>query len=355
MTKTDNTKAKDTISFMKGIADKFGKGKMYMDGADLEVEDPISTDIPILDKVLNIGGIPRRKITEIYGPEQGGKSTLCLHIMKNAQKLGLTAIYIDYENAFNLEYANKIGLETSGDKWLMGNPSYGEEGFEMIEESIAKWPFEIGVVCIDSLDCIVPKEELEGDFSARHVGGRARIINNGLHRLTDKLLRENIALVMTNQLRSNIVTFGHAPSKITSGGDAPKYYASVRLETRRVTKLTDSKNNIIGSSHKVKVVKSRLSKPWSEIEFEVLEDGISYEGGLIDAAIKYDIIGKSTSWLYYEDYKWQGKDAARNFLKANPELLEKIKTELYASVDNVVSVESTIDIETGEILGESEE
>ena len=313
-----------------------GKGsimKMGIDSPQVRV-DAIPTGAINLDAAVGIGGIPRGRVTEIYGPESSGKTTLCLHVVANAQKTGGVAAYIDAEHALDVEYARKLGVDM--DNLLVSQPDTGEQALEICEILVRSGA--VDVVVIDSVAALVPKAEIEGDMGDSHVGLQARLMSQALRKLTGAIARSKTAVVFINQLRERVgVMFGNPET--TTGGKALKFYASVRLDIRRIGPVKD-KEEVVGSHVRVKVVKNKVAAPFRQAEFDIMyAEGISHTSLLVDIGAESGIIDKSGAWYSYGGQKiGQGRENAKLFLKDNPammaEIEEKVKVVLGVSTNN---------------------
>jgi recombination protein RecA len=308
------------------IERQFGKGSIMRLGNDQAVEavQVIPTGSLGLDIALGIGGYPRGRIVEIYGPEASGKTTLALHAVAEAQKLGGIAMYIDAEHALDVGYARKLGVRT--DDLLLNQPDYGEQALEIADTIVRS--NAVDIIVIDSVAALVPKAEIEGEMGDSHVGLQARLMSQALRKLTGTIARSKSMVVFINQIRMKIgVMFGNPET--TSGGNALKFYASVRLDIRRLSVLK-SGETVIGNRTRVKVVKNKLASPFREVEFDlVYGEGINRAGELVDMASNVDIIEKSGSWFSYGGERiGQGRDAAKNFLLEHPDLARKIEGQL---------------------------
>ena len=315
------------------IEREFGKGSIMRLGAEGKLLDVrvIPTGALPLDLALGVGGIPRGRITEIYGPEASGKTTMALHVVAEAQKEGGVAAFIDAEHALDPVYARKLGVKT--EELLISQPDTGEQALEIAETLVRSGA--VDVVVIDSVAALVPKAELEGDMGDSHVGLQARLMSQALRKLTGAVSKSQTALIFINQVRKKISTFGFGgPSETTTGGMALKFYASVRLEIRHISSLKDREGERIGSRVRVRVVKNKLAPPFREVELEIFYgEGISKEGCIIDMALDKGIIQKSGAWFSYGDQRLgQGKENAREFLKTNPQVMEKIEREIKAKL-----------------------
>ncbi len=319
-------KKKALSTALTQIERAYGKGsimRMGSDGMRSEI-DSISTGAVNLDAAIGIGGIPRGRITEIYGPESSGKTTLCLHVIANAQREGGIAAFIDAEHALDVGYARKLGVDV--DNLLVSQPDTGEQALEIAEVLIRS--SAIDIVVIDSVAALVPRAEIEGEMGDTHVGLQARLMSQALRKLTGAVARSQTSVVFTNQIREKIgVMFGSPET--TSGGRALKFYASLRMDIRRIGALKDG-TDIVGNRTRVKVVKNKCAPPFRQAEFDILYDvGISHEGLLIDIGVEEEIIEKSGSWYSYGDLRLgQGKEASRQFLKENPDVREEVDAKV---------------------------
>jgi recombination protein RecA len=307
-----------------------GKGSIMRLGAGSQRVrvDAISTGAINLDAAIGIGGIPRGRVTEVYGPESSGKTTLCLHVVANAQRDGGVAAYIDAEHALDTEYARKLGVEV--ENLLISQPDTGEQALEICEILVRSGA--VDVIVIDSVAALVPKAEIEGDMGDSHVGLQARLMSQALRKLTGAIARSKTAVIFVNQLREKIgVMFGNPET--TTGGKALKFYASVRLDIRRIGPVKE-KEDVIGSHVRVKVVKNKVAPPFKQAEFDIMyAEGISHTSLLVDISAESGIIEKSGAWYSYNGQKiGQGRENAKLFLKDNPAMMaeveEKVKTIL---------------------------
>lgn len=318
----DKKKALDTA--LSQIEKQFGKGAVMCLGEQQRmVVDAISTGSLTLDIALGIGGLPRGRIIEIYGPESSGKTTLALHCIAEAQKQGGYAAFIDVEHALDPVYSKNLGVDI--DSLIISQPDTGEQALE-IAESLAR-SGAIDVLVIDSVAALVPRAEIEGEMGDAHVGLQARLMSQALRKLASVISKSNCVAIFINQLREKVgVIYGNP--EVTPGGRALKFYASVRLDIRRIETLKLN-GEIIGSRTRAKVVKNKVAPPFREAEFDVLYGhGISREGEIIDMAIKFDIIQKSGAWFAYKDYKLQGKDSVKDLLRTNPGIASEIKDQV---------------------------
>jgi recombination protein RecA len=307
------------------IERQFGKGSVMRLGDETRAPvEVIPTGSIALDVALGLGGLPRGRIVEIYGPESSGKTTLALHALANAQKAGGIAAFIDAEHALDPEYAKKLGCDT--DALLVSQPDTGEQALEIADMLIRSGAIDI--VVIDSVAALVPKAEIEGEMGDSHVGLQARLMSQALRKITGALSQTKTTAIFINQLREKVgVMFGSPET--TSGGKALKFYASVRLDIRRIETLKDG-TDAVGNRTRVKVVKNKMSPPFKVAEFDILYGvGISREGSLIDLGVDQGIVRKSGAWYTYEgDQLGQGKENARNFLRDNPDLANEIEKRI---------------------------
>ncbi|WP_161896232.1 recombinase RecA [Gordonia spumicola] len=320
---TDRQKALDLA--LAQIDKNFGKGSVMRLGEDTRPPmEVIPTGSVALDIALGIGGLPRGRIVEVYGPESSGKTTVALHAVANAQAAGGIAAFIDAEHALDPEYAAKLGVDI--DALLVSQPDTGEQALEIADMLIRSGALDILV--IDSVAALVPKAEIEGEMGDSHVGLQARLMSQALRKMTSGLNNSNTTAIFINQLREKIgVMFGSPET--TTGGKALKFYASVRLDVRRIETLKDG-TDAVGNRTRVKVVKNKVAPPFKQAEFDILYGhGISREGSLIDLGVAEGFIRKSGSWFTYEgDQLGQGKEKARNFLIENPDIANEIETKI---------------------------
>ena len=308
------------------IEKDFGKGSIMRLGDKAGVEcDCIPTGALALDLALGIGGVPRGRIIEIYGPEASGKTTLAQHIVANAQKKGGIAAYIDAEHALDPEYARNLGVDV--DQLLISQPDTGEQALEICEELVRSGA--IDVVVVDSVAALVPKAEIEKAMDEQQMGLQARLMSKGLRKLTAVVSKTNTTVIFINQLRQKIgIMFGNPET--TTGGQALKYYSSVRLDIRRCDSVKNKDNEDIGNRVRVKVVKNKVAPPFKTAEFDIIYgQGISALGNIIDVAVNFDIIKKSGAWFSYNDEKLgQGREKAKEFLEQNPDILNEIEAKV---------------------------
>jgi recombination protein RecA len=310
--------------------------KTYGKGTVMKLSENVVTDIPFiptgslgLDLALGIGGLPKGRIVEIYGPESSGKTTLTMHCIAEAQKTGGLAAFIDAEHAFDKVYAEKLGIDTTN--LYIAQPDNGEQALEIAEHLISSGAIDI--IVIDSVAALVPKGELEGEMGESKMGLQARLMSQALRKLTGVISKTNCCCIFINQLREKIgVMFGNPET--TTGGNALKFYASVRLDIRRIGQIKEGADNIVGNRTRVKVVKNKVAPPFKVIEFDIMYgEGISKIGEILDIGVEMEIIKKSGSWFSYEGNKLaQGRDAVKALLQDNPELALEIETKIKAKV-----------------------
>ena len=323
---TDTKKAKALELAITQIDRQFGKGSIMKLGEDHvpTMENSISTGCLSLDVALGIGGVPKGRIVEIYGPESSGKTTLALHIVAEAQKSGGHAAFIDAEHAVDPEYSKKLGVNT--EELLISQPDTGEQALEICETLVRSGALD--VIVIDSVAALVPRAELEGDMGDTHVGLQARLMSQALRKLTGTVSRSNTTVIFINQIREKIgVMFGNPET--TPGGRALKFYSSIRMEIRRITSLKDG-GEMVGSRVRVKVVKNKCAPPFKQSEFDIMYgQGISYEGDILDLAVAGDIVEKTGAWYSYDDMKiGQGRENSKTFLSENDKVLEEITNKV---------------------------
>ncbi len=317
-----NEKLKALQAAMANIEKNFGKGSiMKMGDESIEAVEVIPTGSIGLDAALGVGGYPRGRIIEIYGPESSGKTTLAIHAIAEAQKSGGIAAMIDAEHAFDRFYAAKLGVDI--DNLLISQPDNGEQALEIADQLIRS--SAIDIIVIDSVAALTPKAEIEGDMGDNKVGLQARLMSQALRKLTSTINKTNTTCIFINQLREKIgVMFGNPET--TTGGNALKFYASVRLDIRPSTAIKDG-DNVLGKQTKVKVVKNKVAPPFRKAEFDIMfGEGISRAGEIIDLGVTYGILKKSGSWFSYNDSKLgQGRDACKQIIQDNPELAEELE------------------------------
>jgi recombination protein RecA len=308
------------------IEKQFGKGSIMRLGGDTVIRDipTVSTGSLSLDLALGIGGIPRGRVIEIFGPEASGKTTLALHIIAEAQKKGGIVAFIDAEHALDVTYARKLGVKT--DDLLISQPDTGEQALEITEVLVRSGA--IDVLVIDSVAALVPRAELEGEMGDAHMGLQARLMSQALRKLTAAISKSLTSVIFTNQLRMKLgVMFGNPET--TTGGNALKFYASLRLDIRRIGAIKDGED-IVGNRTRVKVVKNKMAPPFKEVEFDILYgEGISKAGDVLDLGVSDSIIEKTGAWYSYKDERiGQGRDNARIFLKEHPAIMEEIEKKI---------------------------
>mgnify|MGYP002573348747 CR=1 FL=1 len=326
----DGTEKKRALDIaLAGIEKQFGKGAVIRMGErasrDIQV---IPTGCLDLDMALGVGGLPRGRVVEIYGPESSGKTTVALHVVAEAQKMGGVAAFIDAEHALDPVYARKLGVDV--DQLYVSQPDTGEQALEICESLVRSGA--IDVIVVDSVAALVPKAEIEGDMGDSHVGLQARLMSQALRKLTSAISKSNTIVIFINQLREKVgVMFGNP--EVTTGGKALKFYASIRLDIRKIEQLKQG-TEFVGNRTRVKVVKNKVAPPFKQAEFDMIYgEGISREGSVLDMAVARDIVQKSGSWFAYNDTRIaQGKENARQFLKDNPELCNEIEAKVRATM-----------------------
>ena len=314
--------------------------KSYGKGAVMKLSDESVMDVPSistgslgLDIALGIGGIPKGRVTEIYGPESSGKTTLSMHCIAEAQKAGGLAAFIDAEHAFDKTYAEKLGIQT--DNLLISQPDSGEQALEIAEHLIRSGAIDI--IVIDSVAALVPKAELEGEMGDSKMGLQARLMSQALRKLTGTINKTGCACIFINQLREKIgVMFGNPET--TTGGNALKFYSSVRLDIRRIGQIKENPADVTGNRTRVKVVKNKVAPPFKVVEFDIMYgQGISKSGEILDLGVELDIIKKAGSWFSYEGNKLgQGRDAVKALIEDNPELLDELETKIKATISGEI-------------------
>jgi recombination protein RecA len=316
---------------------QFGKGSIVRLGSNTVVPvTVISSGAVSLDAALGVGGFPRGRVVEIYGPESSGKTTIALQVIAEAQKQDGTAAFIDAEHALDPGYARRLGVDT--DNLLVSQPDYGEQALEIAGALIASGA--VDVVVVDSVAALVPKAELEGEMGDSHMGLQARLMSQALRKLSGTVSRTNTCLIFINQIREKIgVMFGNPET--TTGGRALKFYASVRLDIRRIAAIKDG-DSITGNRTRVKVVKNKVAAPFREAEFDILYgEGISREADLLDVGAQHGLVEKSGSWFSYKGERiGQGRDNARQFLRDNPEMRSRLDADLRTALGLVISPET---------------
>ncbi len=326
----DDNKRKALSAALSQIEKQFGKGSVMRMGDAGAVRDiqAISTGSLGLDIALGLGGLPRGRVVEIYGPESSGKTTLTLQVIAEAQKLGGTCAFVDAEHALDPTYAQKLGVNV--DDLLVSQPDTGEQALEIADMLVRSGA--VDVVVVDSVAALTPKAEIEGEMGDSHVGLQARLMSQALRKLTANIKRSNTLVIFINQIRMKIgVMFGSPET--TTGGNALKFYASVRLDIRRIGAIKKG-DEVVGNETRVKVVKNKVAPPFKQAEFDILYgEGISREGEIVDLGVKANIVEKSGAWYSYSGNRiGQGKDNARQFLKDNPEMAHEIEAKIRTAV-----------------------
>ena len=325
--KTEPNAKKDALATaLAQIEKQFGKGAIMKLGDNTAMQvDAISTGSLGLDLALGVGGVPRGRIIEVYGPESSGKTTLALHILAEAQKKGGEVAFIDVEHALDPTYAEALGVDINS--LLVSQPDTGEQAMEICEALVRSGA--IDAIVVDSVAAMVPRAEIEGEMGDSHVGLQARLMSQAMRKLTSVIGKTNTVCVFINQLREKVgIVYGNP--EVTTGGRALKYYSSVRIDIRRVEGLKDSSGQFIGNHTRAKVVKNKVAPPFREAEFDIMYgEGISREGEIVDLAVKLDIIKKSGSWYSYEGTRiGQGRDKVKQYFKENPEFAEQIAKQV---------------------------
>jgi recombination protein RecA len=338
-TKKMSSEKEAKLKALKLTLDKLDK--TYGKGAVMKMGDSVVQDVEVipsgslgLDVALGVGGYPRGRVIEIYGPESSGKTTLTLHAIAEAQKSGGIAAFIDAEHAFDRFYAAKLGVDI--DNLIISQPDNGEQGLEIADNLIRSGAIDI--VVIDSVAALTPKSEIEGEMGDSKMGLHARLMSQALRKLTGSISKTKCTVIFINQLREKIgVMFGNPET--TTGGNALKFYASVRVDIRRSTQIKDSDGNVQGNKTRVKIVKNKVAPPFRQTEFDIMYgEGISKVGEVIDLGVEYEIIKKSGSWFSYGDTKLgQGRDAVKNLLQDNPELQEELDAKIREAIKTVKS------------------
>src|SRR5450756_1829027 len=326
----DDNKTKALAAALAQIEKQFGKGSIMRMDSDAIMDDVqvVSTGSLGLDIALGVGGLPRGRVVEIYGPESSGKTTLTLQVIAETQKVGGTAAFIDAENAMDPQYAAKLGVKT--DELLISQPDTGEQALEIAEMLVRSG--SVDVIVIDSVAALTPKAEIEGEMGEPQMGLQARLMSQALRKLTSNIMRTNTLVIFINQIRMKIgVMFGNPET--TTGGNALKFYASVRLDIRRIGSIKKG-DEVIGAETRVKVVKNKVAPPFRQAEFDILYGtGISREGEIIDLGVIHKIVEKSGAWYAYKGEKiGQGKDNAREYLREHPEVAREIENKVREAV-----------------------
>ncbi|AME09489.1 MULTISPECIES: recombinase RecA [Gemella] len=322
---------------IKAIEKEFGKGAIM----DLSKDNPIkvesiSSGSLAIDSALGIGGYPKGRIVEVFGPESSGKTTIALHAIAEVQKQGGIAAFIDAENALDIEYAKALGVDFSPGKFFLSQPDSGEQALDIAEKLILSGAIDI--IVIDSVAALVPQAEIDGVMGASHVGLQARLMSQALRKLTGNINKTNTIALFINQLREKVgVTYGNP--EVTTGGRALKFYSSIRLEVRKISAIKNSGENVIGNRTKIKIVKNKVAPPFKQVEVDIMfGEGISKLGELIDFGVELDIVNKSGSWFSYNGEKLgQGKENAKKVLEENQELYQEIRDAVRAELMNTES------------------
>ena len=324
---------KNVDAVVQEIREKFGEGMIMKLGDVKRVDiEAISTGSISLDLALGIGGVPKGRIVEIYGPESSGKTTLTLHIIANAQKQGGVAAFVDAEHAMDPEYAKKIGVNV--DELLISQPDSGEQALDIVETLVRS--NAVDVIVVDSVAALVPRAEIEGEMGDHHVGRQARLMSQALRKLTAIIAKSNVVVIFINQIRMKIgVMFGNPET--TTGGNALKFYSSVRIEIRRAAQIKKNEE-VVGNRINVKVVKNKVAPPFRHTEFDIMyNQGISFEGDLIDTGIKFEVLKKSGNSIHYGDMKLgAGRESAKDFLRENNKLAKEIEKEVWKKVRETI-------------------
>jgi len=328
--KEKNAKLKSLKLTLDKLDKTYGKGTvMKMSDQSVVNVDAISSGSLGLDLALGVGGYPRGRVVEIYGPESSGKTTLTLHAIAEAQQKGGIAAFIDAEHAFDRTYAENLGIDI--DNLIISQPDHGEQALEITDNLIRSGAIDI--IVIDSVAALTPKSEIEGEMGDSKMGLHARLMSQALRKLTSSISKTNCTVIFINQLREKIgVMFGNPET--TTGGNALKFYCSVRLDIRRSTQIKDSNSEVKGNKTRVKVVKNKVAPPFKTAEFDIMYgEGISKVGEIIDIGVDYEIIKKAGSWFSYEDTKLgQGRDAVKTLLKENPDLMDELETKITEAI-----------------------
>ncbi|MDR3185425.1 MAG: recombinase RecA [Christensenellaceae bacterium] len=334
---TEEQKKKALSDVLAKIEKDFGKGAiMKLNSEDRLVVDVIPTGCFVIDKAIGIGGLPRGRVVEIFGPESSGKTTIALHVVAEAQKMGGIAAFVDAEHALDPGYAAKLGVDLNA--LYVSQPDSGEQGLDIAEELVKSG--SIDIIVIDSVAALTPKAEIDGDMGDTHIGLQARLMSQALRKMTAAISRTNTCLVFINQLRDKVGMAYGGGGETTPGGKALKFYASVRLDVRKGDVIKDGAN-VIGSRTKVKIVKNKLAAPFKLAEFDMIYgEGISICGCLLDSALEKGYISKSGSWFSYNDEKiGQGREKAIDFLKRNTEIFASLDAKIRADFEQKESAE----------------
>lgn len=332
MSKEQEAKLKALKLTLDKLDKAYGKGTvMKMSDSPVVDVDVISSGSLGLDVALGVGGYPKGRVIEIYGPESSGKTTLALHAIAETQKAGGIAAFIDAEHAFDRFYAQNLGVDI--DNLIISQPDNGEQALEIADNLVRSGA--IDMIVIDSVAALTPKSEIEGEMGDSKMGLHARLMSQALRKLTGSISKTNCTMIFINQLREKIgVMFGNPET--TTGGNALKFYASVRLDIRRSTQIKDSNGNVMGNKTRVKVVKNKVAPPFKLAEFDIMYGkGVSKVGEILDIAVEFDIIQKSGSWFSYDETKLsQGRDAVKQMINDNPDLMDELETKIKAAIKN---------------------
>ena len=338
MANIDMDKMKAIESAMGQIEKQFGKGSIMKLGEHSSLNvDAISTGSLDLDIALGIGGVPRGRIIEIYGPESSGKTTVALHVAAEAQKLGGAVAFVDAEHALDPSYARNLGVDT--ENLIVSQPDTGEQGLEIAEALVRSGA--IDVLVVDSVAALVPRAEIEGEMGDSHVGLQARLMSQALRKLTGTINKSKCVVIFINQLREKVgVMFGNPET--TTGGRALKFYSSIRLDVRRIDSIKQG-DEIVGNRTRVKVMKNKVAPPFKQAEFDIMyNEGISRNGNIVDVGVKENIVQKSGAWFSYGDIRLGQGENAKNYLKENPEIALEIENKIRAKYDLPVMVDNTV-------------
>ncbi len=340
---TNGERSKALEAAVGAIEKQFGKGSIMRlgKGGYADPIEAVSTGALSLDIALGIGGIPKGRIVEVYGPESSGKTTLTLHVVAEIQKAGGVAAFVDAEHALDVVYAKKLGVNI--DELLVSQPDTGEQALEIVDMLVRSGAVDL--VVVDSVAALTPKAEIEGEMGDSHMGLQARLMSQALRKLTGTIARSNCSVVFINQIRMKIgVMFGNPET--TTGGNALKFYSSVRLDVRRIASIKQSEEEVVGNRTRVKVVKNKMAAPFKQAEFDIMfGKGISRSGDVLDLAVAKDIVAKSGSWFSYKEERiGQGRENAKEFLETHPEMMKNVEIEVlkaYGVSRNGSKTEST--------------
>jgi recombination protein RecA len=317
---------KSLEDLFKQVEKKYGKGALIkMDTTYKADVESISTGSIALDKAIGIGGIPRGRVTEIYGKDASGKTSLTLSLIKEVQALGGTAVFIDAEHSLDSAYATTVGVDINS--LFLSQPDSAEEALDILDMTIASGKADL--IVIDSVASLVPKAEVEGDIGDSTIGLQARLMSKALRKLSGPIQKSNTAVVFINQVRQNIQTFGHADPVTTSGGIALKFYASVRIQLQRIKTIQKPNSDPVGTVVRATIKKNKVAAPYKRAEFKIFfDEGVSITADILDTASQLGIINKAGAWINYKDYKWQGEDNARKALMDDNKLLIELKEQI---------------------------